>query len=160
MYIPFHLSTGFLLNQYLNEGKMMPAVLFFSIFPDIPYIFNFIYNGCQKKWRGMSRADIFERPLTWQWPAFTHSLVGLGLGGLLVGLWAPELISVFLIGYVSHLALDYPFHAPHYYLVLYPFSSIKFNSQWSYFDPDYHSQQINWGMTAVTAASFLFIFWR
>lgn len=154
MHLHFHLSTGFLLNHGLNQGKMMPWVLFFSILPDFPYMLNFVYNGFRKKWRGMSRDDVVGWGFTKPAASWTHSLVGFGMVFLLIGLFAPQLTKVLLIGYLSHLALDYPFHFPYPYQPFYPLSQFKLRLKLSYFDPAHHSAQVNFAVSMLTLIGF------
>lgn len=158
MYLPFHLSTGCLLNQFLNQGKSMPAVLFFSILPDWPYILTFVCNAFRKRGRRLGYQDLFGLPGALPAAFFMHSLIGLAAAALVVAVWAPERMKVFLIGYLSHLALDYPFHAPHGHRLFYPLPGFLIRSPLSYFDPAFHSREVNWVMLVVTVMGFLCIF--
>ena len=158
MYAPFHLSTGFLLNHYLNGGRSIAFALVFSVLPDLPYMANLLWNGLRKRGKGMQSSDIHGSPLAGHVAAFFHGFPGFAAGCLCVAALNPGLVRPFLIGWLSHLALDYPFHAPDGYHLLYPVPGFEIRSPLSYFDPAFHSRQVNLAALVLTVVGFLGIF--
>ncbi len=159
MQIHFHLAAGFILSRYLYDLKFLSACLFFSIFPDLPYIYHYVKNTFSQGIKAISWRFVLGPRWSTVIAKSLHSIPLFLILVFITWCFLPSFLSPFFYCYLGHLILDYAFHAPDYYRPFYPFSDFSIHIPLSYYDPKYGAKWVNRGAWAIVLLAVVSSFW-
>jgi hypothetical protein len=124
------------------SGAMTAAVLAGAILPDVPIVVLYLRERSRGTPEDVIWTDHYQRRF---WQDLIHGAhsIPLGLLGLLVSfLLGAPLGLAFFASQVLHALFDLPVHVHDAHRHLFPLSSYRFISPFSYWDPRYHAPKV------------------
>ncbi len=134
------------------------AVLAGAVVPDVPIVILYLREKARGTPDDIIWSQVYQRR---HWLAIIHGAHSLPLGGLatlLSFLFASPALVAFFCSMSAHALCDLPVHAHDAHRHFFPFSSYRFISPISYWDPRYHGRTVAWIEALLIAACSVFIY--
>ena len=167
MQLHYHAAIGVLLARVIAPQAPVAWVAAASIAPDLPYVVNLSVQALRKRGRDLERDDIASWRWTYPCALFLHSIWAFAIAaagaawlGSVRGADGASLTCAVLLGYGSHITIDYLTHAKDPYPPLYPLSRRALCARFSYYDPTHGAAWVMRLARIATAALGVFVLLR